>query len=87
MNDFTKEELETLHSCLDKCKLEDGEDDALLDKIEKMIDSMGGFNDFPHVHQWLVRSPLVYVETVFGKKAELFPLIIRCKTCGKSYFS
>lgn len=39
MNDFTKEELETLHSCLDQCKFEDGEDDALLEKLEIMIDN------------------------------------------------
>jgi hypothetical protein len=41
MNDFTKEELETLHSCLDQCKFEDGEDDALLEKLEGMINEKG----------------------------------------------
>tara|TARA_R110000868_G_C10972576_1_gene770494 strand:- start:26898 stop:27038 length:141 start_codon:yes stop_codon:yes gene_type:complete len=43
MNNFTKEELETLHSCLDHCKFENGEDDALLEKLECMIDELGGF--------------------------------------------
>lgn len=38
MNDFTKEELKTLHSCLDQLKFEDGEDDELLAKLEAMMD-------------------------------------------------
>lgn len=44
MNDFTKEELETLHSCLDQCKFADGEDDELLAKLEAMVDELGGFS-------------------------------------------
>lgn len=39
MNDFTKEELEDLHSCLDQCKFDDGTDDALMKKLEVMIDN------------------------------------------------
>ncbi len=84
MNDFTKEELETLHSCLDQCKFDDGEDDELMAKLESMIDKLGGF---AHEHQWIARNPTIQVEGYGGKTHDYSPVIIRCKTCGESYFS
>ena len=39
MNDFTKDELSNLRSCLDVCISDDGEDKPLMDKLKSMIDN------------------------------------------------
>jgi hypothetical protein len=40
VNDFTLNELKDIHACVDLGKYRDGFDDALLEKIEHMIDRL-----------------------------------------------
>ena len=80
MNNFTKEELETLHSCLDQCKFEDGEDDELMNKLEKMIDKMGGFEQ-PESSEEIKETvccgrKLFYTNALWAEP--------RCDKCGRN---
>lgn len=84
MNDFTKEELETLLSCLEQCKFHDGTDEPLIEKILSKIDLCG---EYAHQHKWIARNPTIQVEGYGGQLHDFSPVIIRCKTCGESYFS